>query len=116
MKNVLNKGKDLIFILNGFFSALIVLLITANLKIINPTNTDWLQAGDGIAEISWEFFRRQPLFQFPLGLNPNYGLEISSTMAFDGQIPIMSLFFIQFLFYFQIDFNIMEFFYLFHLR
>ena len=44
-------------------------------------------------EIAWEFFRNQPLLQFPLGLNPKYGLEISSTMAFDGQIPLFSLIF-----------------------
>ena len=93
MSKLLNKYKNIFFLFNGFLFSLFTFLITANLKIINPTNANWLEAGDGIAEISWEFFRRQPVFQFPLGLNPNYGLEISSTMAFDGQIPIMSLFF-----------------------
>ena len=65
----------------------------SGVKIINPRNVDWLSVGDGTAEISWEFFRRQPVFQFPLGLNPNYGLEISSTVALDGQIPLLSFIF-----------------------
>jgi hypothetical protein len=44
-------------------------------------------------EIAWEFFRDQTLWQFPVGLNPRYGLELSSTMVFDGQIPLLSLLF-----------------------
>ena len=94
MINLLKEYKDnFSFLINGVLFSLSLIFATAKLKIINPTFTDWLEAGDGIAEISWEFFRRQPVMQFPLGLNPKYGLEISSTMAFDGQIPIMSLIF-----------------------
>lgn len=81
------------FLLYGFIFSIFLIYFTANLNIINPSYTGWLQVGDGISELSWEFFRRQPILQFPLGLNPKYGLEISSTMVFDGQIPIMSLFF-----------------------
>ena len=68
-----------------------LITITAGMKIINPKNVSWLQDGDGTAELSWEFFRRQSLFQFPIGKNPNYGLEISNSIAFDGAIPLMSL-------------------------
>ena len=70
-----------------------MLWFSAGLKVINPTNIGWLESGDGTMEIAWEFFRDQPLLQFPLGLNPNYGLEISSTMVFDGQLPLFSLLF-----------------------
>ncbi len=69
----------------------ILLFVTSGLKIINPKNIGWLSFGDGTMEISWEFFRKQPVLQFPIGINPNYGLEVSSTLAFDGQLPIMSL-------------------------
>ena len=68
-----------------------LITVTAGMKIINPKNVSWLQDGDGTAELSWEFFRRQSLFQFPIGKNPNYGLEISNSIAFDGAIPLMSL-------------------------
>ena len=83
----------LIPIIEGFIFSIILIYITSSLRILSPRNVDWLSFGDGTAEISWEFFRKQPLFQFPLGLNPSYGLEVSSTVAFDGQIPIMSFFF-----------------------
>jgi hypothetical protein len=83
----------LIAIIEGFIFSIILIYITSSLRILSPRNVDWLSFGDGTAEISWEFFRKQPLFQFPLGLNPSYGLEVSSTVAFDGQIPIMSFFF-----------------------
>ena len=71
-----------------FSTALIY--VSSGLRIISPRYSDWLSFGDGTGEISWEFFRKQPIIQFPLGLNPQYGLEVSSTAAFDGQIPIMS--------------------------
>lgn len=80
-------------IVESLIFSLTLISISAGLKIINPIETNWLQVGDGTMEIAWEFFRNQPLLQFPLGLNPKYGLEISSTMAFDGQIPLFSLIF-----------------------
>jgi hypothetical protein len=84
---------NLISIFESFMFSIILIFITSSFRVINPKNVDWLSFGDGTAEISWEFFRKQPLFQFPLGLNPRYGLEVSSTAAFDGQIPIMSFIF-----------------------
>jgi hypothetical protein len=83
-KKTTSLGESLIY-------SLIILTLTSGLKIINPKATFWLSYDDGTQEIAWEFFRRQPVLQFPLGLNPLYGLEISSTIAFDGQIPLMSL-------------------------
>jgi len=78
-------------IFESFLFSFTLITTTAGMKIINPKNVSWLQDGDGTAEISWEFFRRQSLLQFPIGKNPNYGLEISNSIAFDGAIPLMSL-------------------------
>jgi|GEM_PF-2788411 len=89
-KTKLFIGTSLTFF-EGITFSLLLIYVTSGLKVIDPRYTDWLQVGDGTMEISWEFFRRQPVWQFPLGLNPNYGLEISSTMVFDGQIPLFSL-------------------------
>jgi hypothetical protein len=91
--HLLNLKNNTIFLLIGTFVALILLRISSGLGILNPKNTNWLSIDDGASELSWEFFRRQPIFQFPIGVNPKYGLEISNTIAFDGQIPIFSLFF-----------------------
>jgi hypothetical protein len=65
--------------------------VTSGFGLIDPRKNGWLSDGDGTSEISWEFFRRTPLIQFPLGVNPDYGLEISSSVALDGQIPLLSL-------------------------
>ena len=85
------NDNDFISIIEGMIFSTVLLFVTTGLKIVNPKNVGWLSFGDGTMEISWEFFRKQPVFQFPIGLNPNYGLEVSSTLALDGQIPIMSL-------------------------
>jgi len=88
----LSRYKFPIVILSFTFS-LILLAITSGLKIINPMYTDWLQFGDGTGEISWEFFRNQPVIQFPLGKNPMYGLENSSSIVYDNPVPFFSLIF-----------------------
>ena len=75
----------------GFLYSLLLIWITTGFGIINPRKTGWLSDRDGTSEIGWEFFRRTPLLQFPLGVNPDYGLEISSSVALDGQIPLLSL-------------------------
>ena len=88
LKKKLNNS---FYIIISFIFSLITLFIISGLRIINPRNTGWLVIGDGEMEIAWEFFRYQPIFQIPLGLNPKYGLETSTTIAFDAQIPLMSL-------------------------
>jgi hypothetical protein len=88
-----SKKYTLLNIFESFTFSILSLFLISGIKIIDPRNIDWLSVGDGTAEISWEFFRKQPVFQFPLGINPNYGLEISSTVALDGQIPLFSFFF-----------------------
>jgi hypothetical protein len=90
-KEIFVNFKKTTSLIEGFIYSFIILVLISGLRIINPKSTSWLSYEDGTAEIAWEFFRRQPVLQFPLGLNPSYGLEISSTIAFDGQIPLMSL-------------------------
>jgi hypothetical protein len=85
------KQNNLFYLIISFIFSLATIFVVSGLRIINPRNTDWLVIGDGEMEIAWEFFRYQPIFQIPFGLNPKYGLETSTTIAFDAQIPIMSL-------------------------
>jgi hypothetical protein len=75
----------------GLIYSTLLIHLTSGLKIIDPRQSGWLSDGDGTSEIAWEFFRRTPLVQFPLGINPKYGLEISSSVVLDGQIPLFSL-------------------------
>jgi len=57
------------------------------------TNTAWLIGADpSQRQLGWELFRYSPWI-LPLGLNPKYGLEISSSIVFSDSIPILALFF-----------------------
>ena len=43
--------------------------------------------------MGWEFFRHTSLLQWPLGLNPKLGLDISSSIAFTDSIPLAAFIF-----------------------
>ena len=58
-------------------------------RIVDPTFRDWLMIGDSATHyMGWEFFRHTALLQWPLGLNPKLGLDISSSIAFTDSIPL----------------------------
>lgn len=57
------------------------------------TNSNWLAAHDASTDIiSWKFYRDDD-WRFPIGSNPNYGMNIGSGIAFSGSIPIMAIIF-----------------------
>ena len=63
-------------------------------RILNPTSRDWLMIGDSATHyMGWEFFRHTGLLQWPLGLNPKLGLDISSSIAFTDSIPLAAFVF-----------------------
>ena len=63
-------------------------------RILNPTSRDWLMVGDSATHyMGWEFFRHTSLLQWPLGLNPKLGLDISSSVAFTDSIPLAAFIF-----------------------
>ena len=69
------------------------LLITGG-KILRPTFTDWLMEGDPATHwLGWQFFRHSPLFQWPIGANPNYGMDIGSSIVFTDSIPLLAFIF-----------------------
>ena len=66
---------------------------------IGPNNIwfnsiDWLiGSGDSTnAQLSWQYFK-DDIWRFPLGKNPNYGLEVSNSIIFTDNIPIFAIFF-----------------------
>lgn len=65
-------------------------------KILIPTYTDWLmgEGGDPAQHyIGWVFFRESPMWQWPLGANPNYGMEVSGAIAHTDSLPLLGLLF-----------------------
>ncbi len=78
-----------------FYSTLSLILTTYILGVDNLSfiNGKWLAAHDVTSDIlSWKFFK-DDIWRFPLGSNPNYGMDIGSGIAFSGSIPIMAIFF-----------------------
>ncbi len=61
-------------------------------QVLDVTNMLWLaQTGDGFTHyLGWEFFRRSP-WAWPPGLNPDYGLQFSSSIIFSDSVPLLAL-------------------------
>ena len=75
------------------FGLLIFVYVTGG-RILNPTSRDWLMIGDSATHyMGWGFFRHTSLLQWPLGLNPKLGLDISSSIAFTDSVPLAAFIF-----------------------
>jgi hypothetical protein len=62
-------------------------------RALNPTVLDLAQGVDPFKDyVGWMFFRNSP-WSFPLGLNPTYGLDFSSSIVFSDSIPLMAFLF-----------------------
>jgi hypothetical protein len=60
---------------------------------LNPTILDLAQGVDPFKDyVGWMFFRNSP-WTFPIGLNPTYGLDFSSSIVFSDSIPLMAFVF-----------------------
>ena len=86
----INKNIQLIF---SILFAIIAFVLFTGGTILNPSYTDWLLTEKDPAQhyLGWEFFRNSPLFQWPLGSNPDNGLE--SSIVFTDSIPLFAFFF-----------------------
>ena len=88
------KTKKLILIL--FFILFSFFLSSAFLGIGNLylSNIDWLLGSGDITngQNGWTFFKNDT-WRFPLGENPNYGLDISSSIIFSDSLPLFAFIF-----------------------
>ena len=74
-----------------------VIAYAFGLHILPPWNTGWMLSGmigpDPVQYwLGWSFFHRAP-WSWPPGLNPLWGLEISSSIYYADAIPLMAFFF-----------------------
>jgi hypothetical protein len=67
-------------------------LIVVGPGVIRPTNIEWLRDGADAHTmyLGWAFFRHSPWSQ-PIGLNPDYGLELGSAILYADSIPLLAL-------------------------
>jgi hypothetical protein len=86
-----------------FLSSLIPLLIGTFIfwqligySVLNPQNVAWLNSGknsDMLQNyVGWHFFRND-VWRFPLGDNPNWGIDISNSIVYSDSIPLFAIFF-----------------------
>lgn len=68
-------------------------ILVVGINPLNPTNIAWLSGQDPSQHyLGWSFFRQTP-WTNPIGLNPNYGLDISNSIVFSDSIPWMAFLF-----------------------
>jgi hypothetical protein len=85
-----NKYKIYIFFILISSTLTIVLFGPENFKF---TNFSWISYYDMLShQIAWKFFYND-IWHFPLGKNPNYGIDIGSSIVFTEAIPLLSIMF-----------------------
>ncbi|WP_206551791.1 DUF6311 domain-containing protein, partial [Pantoea dispersa] len=84
--------KDPVFILLSILIGIITFFIFLDVTIINPKNIAWLMKGDPAQHyLGWSTFRHTPLIQWPIGMNYNYGMAVSSSIVFTDSIPLIAI-------------------------
>ena len=73
--------------------ATLFLSLVTGLHIISPHETAWLTNGGDLEQqyLGWEFFRREPHFQFPLGKLNGLGLGLTKSIVFTDSAPIIAI-------------------------
>ena len=69
-------------------------LLIVGVKPLRPTNVRWIQGADPLKDyMGWSFFRHSP-WSFPLGANPQWGMEkAGASIFFSDSIPVLALIF-----------------------
>ena len=63
------------------------------LEYANPINLKWLNSGDlSTYQLGWQYFR-EDTWRFPIGLNPNYGINSDSNIVYSDSIPLFAIIF-----------------------
>ena len=76
------------------FMGVAAFIAVVGLGILNPRNVNWLLADfDMTLEyLGWAFYRYGP-WTFPIGLNPHFGLDISSSIIYSNSMPLFAMVF-----------------------
>jgi hypothetical protein len=77
------------FFLGGTFFYLVV-----GLGPLDPQNLSWIFGRFDPPKdyLGWVFYRNTP-WGFPIGSNPNYGIDIGSLIIYSDSAPLMAIFF-----------------------
>tara|TARA_B100001971_G_scaffold59043_1_gene54062 strand:- start:2186 stop:4315 length:2130 start_codon:yes stop_codon:yes gene_type:complete len=76
-----------------FLFALLSTIYIFGFDLISFTNSSWLSTRDMTADLlSWQYFKNDA-WRFPIGNNPNYGIDIATSIVFSGSIPFLCILF-----------------------
>jgi len=99
---------------NYFFFKYQLIIILASISLfiyllgldfIKFTNYEWLYSGDlSTYHLGWKYFRND-IWRFPIGLNPNYGIYLNTSIIFSDSIPFLAIFFKSIRNFIPIDFQ-----------
>lgn len=68
-------------------------LLVVGPNVLDPTNIAWLGQGDPPQHfLGWHFFRNSE-WAIPLGLNPDFGIELSNAIVFSDSNPLLAFLF-----------------------
>ena len=68
-------------------------LIVVGPRVLNPTNIAWLEEGDSATHYLGWLFYRQSDWSFPIGLNPDYGLELGNAILYSDSNMLLAILF-----------------------
>ena len=94
MTELSRSSSSRLLILIPLIMGLAAFIAVVGLGILNPRNISWLLADfDMTLEyLGWAFYRYGP-WTFPIGLNPNFGLDISSSIIYSNSLPLFAMVF-----------------------
>jgi hypothetical protein len=89
-----SKSYERLFLLLPLIFGITSFFLVVGSSVLSPTNISWLANNEDsvMHYLGWAFFRQSP-WTFPLGLNPAYGLEISSAIVYSDSIPLFAFIF-----------------------
>jgi len=97
---------NFIIILLYILVASVFTILLLGLDNISIKRIDWIFHGNDMTHhyVGWNFFKND-IWRFPLGSNPNYGLEIASSIIYADAIPLLAIFFKIFKSYLSLNFQ-----------
>jgi len=87
------SNKKIIFPLILIFFSIIIFYFLFGTEYSSIYNTQWLSSGDlSTYQIGWNFFKNDQ-WRFPLGQNPNYGMDIGGSIVYSDSLPLFAIIF-----------------------
>lgn len=82
-----------VLVIAPLFLATMAFFIVVGPRVLDTSNIAWLSQGDPSTHyLGWLFYRNSG-WSFPIGMNPNYGLEISNSILFSDSNPLLAILF-----------------------